>query len=201
MHFLTASVILPQSRGYEVKIEGKVELSHQYSFLIKIHFTNSNSHELSGVSCILAHVWLFQCLLWVGCLVFIKQHVAWCARLAKHHERAGQDGTGCWKFLAVWLVASWSFVALYLCCSEVIEGGTEKQVFSKAHQYWRENRFSIQARAAVMEQRRPWVCCPFAEAGEIGEQSSAICCLPACCQYLLLQLLQGFQSACEREML
>lgn len=38
-----------------MRIEGKVELSHQYSFLIKIHFTNSDSHELSGVSCILAY--------------------------------------------------------------------------------------------------------------------------------------------------
>lgn len=55
MHFLAASVILPQSRGYEVRIEGKVELSHQYSFLIKIYFTNSSSHELSGVSYILAY--------------------------------------------------------------------------------------------------------------------------------------------------
>lgn len=55
MHFLAGYIILPQSRGYEVRIEGKVELSHQYSFLIKIHFTNCSSCELSGVACILAY--------------------------------------------------------------------------------------------------------------------------------------------------
>lgn len=171
MHFLTASVILPQSRGCEVRIEGKVELSHQYSFLIKIHFTNSNCHELSeylvfwhrfgcssvcpgfAVQFLLSNVW---------------PHVQDLQSTMKEPDRMELDAgsflqCGCGQ--------------LELCCSvSVLQGGdsgsqsgVEKQVCSQYTTIGGENTFSIQARAAVVELRRPWVCCPF-QAGALLRQ-------------------------------